>query len=84
MALEPVSATLLIRASDEGSITTRLDLPEVLSAPVEAGQEAGTLTVEVGGRIACTCPVRTAEGVEKLTLWGVLQDYLKFLLCGTA
>lgn len=80
--LEPVSATLLIRVADESGITTHLELPESVQAPVEAGQEVGTFTVEVGGRTACVCPVRTTEGVDGLTLWGVLGDYLKFLLCG--
>lgn len=80
--LAPVSATLLIRAADESSITTRLELPESVQAPVEAGREVGTFTVEVGGRTACVRPVNTTQAVDALTLWGVFHDYLKFLLCG--
>lgn len=82
VALEDVSARLLIRASDEGSVTCRLELPESIQAPVTEGQEVGTFTVEVGGRTALVCPVRATQGVEALTLWGVFGDYLKFLFCG--
>ena len=50
-----------------------LELPEILRAPVEKGQQIGQLVVTLDGRKVCQVPVLAAEGVERLGLWDVVR-----------
>ena len=84
VALERPEATLLIHSRDEGELVTRLELPEEAEAPLLPGDTVGHFTVEIAGRTACTLPIVTAQGVERLRFAGVFLDYLKFLFCGAA
>ena len=58
-----------------------LELPERLTAPVEAGQQVGELTVRLDGKAVCRVPVVAAEGVPRLGLWDLFVRMLAFL-CG--
>ena len=75
------SAQLLLPKADAGKITTTVSLPDTLQAPVEAGQQLGTLTVLVNNEPVQTLPLTAQEGVERLTLWQVFQGMVG-LLCG--
>ena len=44
----------------------RLELPELVSAPVEEGAKLGTLTVSLGGETLAELPVVAAESVPRL------------------
>ena len=50
-----------------GELETQIELPESLSAPVEAGQEIGSLTVTSGGQTVLRVPLAAAETVEAVT-----------------
>ena len=57
------------------------DLPESISAPVQAGQQLGSLTVTGGGQTLLEVPLVAAEAVEALS---VPELFLSLLgsLCG--
>ena len=55
--------TLLVNKGDEQNIQLTPELPEALSAPVEAGQQVGHVAVSVDGREVARIPVVAAEGV---------------------
>ena len=63
-------------------MTTTLDLPDAVPAPVEAGQSLGHLTVLVDGEKRGELPLVAGEAVEKLTLLQICQGLLTTLLCG--
>ena len=72
---------LLLPKGEAGKVTTTVDLPSALSAPVEAGQELGHLTVLVDGQ-AVEIPLVAQEAVGKRSLWQVYGGLLAALFCG--
>ena len=62
---------LLLPKGEAGKVTTTVDLPSALSAPVEAGQELGHLTVLVDGQAVEEIPLVAQEAVGKRSLWQV-------------
>ena len=73
---------LLLPKGEAGKVTTTVDLPSALSAPVEAGQELGHLTVLVDGQAVEKIPLVAQEAVGKRSLWQVYGGLLAALFCG--
>ena len=73
---------LLLPKGEAGKVTTTVDLPSALSAPVEAGQELGHLTVLVDGQAVEEIPLVAQEAVWKRSLWQVYGGLLALLFCG--
>lgn len=76
-------AQLLLPKADAGKLTTTVSLPDTLQAPVEAGQQLGTLTVLVNNEPFQTLPLTAKEPVPRLTLWQVFQGMVG-MLCGNS
>ncbi len=72
---------VLVKKSQAAGLTQEATLPELVEAPVAAGQQVGTLTVRDGEIIVLEVPIRTAEAVEKLTWWETYRRMLG-MLCG--
>ena len=62
---------LLLEKSRRNTVTTEVRLEEGLTAPVEAGQTIGTMTIRAGEEILSKVPLVASEAVERLT-WGDL------------
>lgn len=71
---------VLVRKGEEGSVTTKLTLAQDLEAPVEPGQKVGELEILVNGETRDTVSVISSEGVQRLTMPGILQRMLEGLL----
>ena len=78
--LNEVQAQILIRAADEGQITTQVVLPGGVEAPVEQGAQLGSFVVQIGDQVAAVCPLEASQSVEKLRLGGVFLKFVKNLL----
>ena len=74
---------LLLSRADAGKVTTTLDLPDTVPAPVEKGQILGNLTVLVDGEVRQTLPLVAGNTVEKLTLWQIWRG-LALTMLGAA
>ena len=48
-----------------------------MAAPVSEGQELGKLTVTADGEVIAAIPLVSAEAVERLTYWDIVQKVLK-------
>ena len=72
---------VLLPKEDAGKLTTSLDLPDVLAAPVEEGQELGSLTVYVDGEESCTLPLVAEQAVPRLSFLQVYRNLLYSLFC---
>ena len=50
-----------------------LELPELLAAPVQEGQQVGTLTVRLAGETLAELPILAAEEVPRIGFWGLFR-----------
>lgn len=69
-SVQPVlqdESSFVIEKTQAGELETQIELPESLTAPVEAGQEIGSLTVTSGGQTVLRIPLAAAETVEAVT-----------------
>ena len=71
----PNAEPLLVKKGEKSSITVRTELPEILEAPVEAGQQIGELILEREGERLTALPLAASETVERLT-WADLFERL--------
>ena len=67
LTLPEEGRTVLLEKSQSGGLTQTVELPESVSAPVQAGDTVGTLTVSREGETLLTVPIVAAEAVEALT-----------------
>ena len=81
-ALAPAENVLLVKKEQAGSLTYDTDLPECLTAPVEKGQQVGTLTVRCGDEILREIPLTAAESVERLSWSGLFLRLLQRAVFG--
>ena len=84
-SVQPVltqESQLLLAKADAAKVTTTVDLEDTLQAPVEEGQEIGSLTVLVDGQEIQKLPLVAQEAVPRLTLLQVYQGMLAMLFCG--
>ena len=80
--VQPVPArecTVLLEKSGAGSVTTQLNLPENVEAPVEAGQKLGEIIVCVDGEQVDTIDLIAPCAVERLTVGKIFKRFLSGL-----
>ena len=63
----PDAESLLVKKGEASAITARTELPEILEAPVEAGQQVGELILEREGERLAALPLTAGEDVPRLT-----------------
>lgn len=56
--------SVVVEKSKVGELQMEIDLPETLSAPIEAGQQIGEMRVKDGNETVMTVPLTAAESVE--------------------
>ena len=74
-------AQLLLPKGDAGKISTTVDLPDSVNAPVVEGQELGTLTVLVDGQERTKLKLVAETGVDRLSLGEIYKGLLCTLFC---
>ena len=72
-------ASVLVEKAQADALETHLELPASLTAPVQAGQEIGLLTVTSGGTIVLQVPLTAAEDVPAVTIPDLFLDILHSL-----
>ena len=80
-AVCPSLGRVLLRKTDRSNLETRVDLPERVDAPVEAGERLGTLMITAGDVSVAELPLVAAESVEPLGLGGIWLALVR-ILCG--
>ena len=70
---------LLVRRGEEGAVTTQINLPPDLEAPVEQGQRLGEFTVYVNGELRDAIPIVSAQAANRLTVPGIFSHLLRSL-----
>lgn len=72
----PENIRLLLTKEEVHSLTTKLELPEVLEAPVEQGEEIGRFHIYIQEQLKETVPIYGDKEVKRLTLWGIYEKML--------
>lgn len=80
----PPDSAVLVEKGKKNEITSRLELPEQVQAPVQAGQQLGTLTILQEGQVLKTLPLTAADSVERLSWWDVFLRLLRQAAFGSA
>lgn len=70
-------AGTVMKTDDAAKAEQKLELPESVEAPVEAGQQIGKISVLVDGQERCSYPVTAEKGVRKLNFFRSLLLLLK-------
>ena len=84
--LRPVpggGGTVILEKGSAGKLRYALELPEALEAPVEAGQQLGTMRVYHGDTLLRETPLLAPESVPRLSAWQVFLRALGRLTGGT-
>lgn len=68
---------VLVPVSGASSVEVKIQLPEELSAPVEAGQQIGKLCVLLNGDTVEELPIKAENGVEAITFKSAFQYVLR-------
>ena len=71
------TAPILIEKGELAGITKTVTLCQEVEAPVEAGQQLGTLTLSTATRTLAEIPIIAPQAVEKLTIWELAARLLK-------
>ena len=71
------STSLLTEKSKAGDLAVEVQLEPELTAPVQVGQQIGTLTVTSGGETLATLPLTAEQTVERLGYWDIFVKCLK-------
>ena len=70
------STSLLTEKAKLSDLQIAVEMEETLSAPVEEGQQVGTLTVRSGEEVLLTLPITAGQSVARLTYWQILRRCL--------
>ena len=68
---------LLIDKARRNTVTTEVQLEESVTAPVEAGQKIGSLTVKAGEEILSEVPLVAVNAVDRLSWWDLFVKVLR-------
>lgn len=71
---------VVVAKEEAANVTTETHLPDAVDAPIEAGQELGSVTVKSGDKTLLTIPLAAAEAVDRLRFSDVYQSFLRAAL----
>ena len=71
---------LLVQKKDAGALRWEAEVPATVNAPVEKGEELGTLSVYAGETLLQTLPLVAPEAVGKLGVWQIFGRILGALV----
>ncbi|MCB6364839.1 D-alanyl-D-alanine carboxypeptidase [Intestinibacillus massiliensis] len=72
--------SVLIEKEKAGGLTTQVNLPETLDAPVQKGQKVGEVQVLSGSDVLLTVPVTAAEAVDAMGVGDLFRSFLRVVL----
>ena len=72
---------VLLEKSLKNQVTQTVELEEEVTAPVEAGQQLGTVTLRSGDQVLGTIPLVAPAQVARLTWWQLVGRLWKTLCC---
>ena len=71
------SSPILVGKGELPRVTKSVTVAGEVTAPVAAGQQRGTMTIEADGRVLAEIPIIASAAVERLTLWELTVRLLR-------
>ena len=68
----PVKENFLIHKSLLGKISSNINLPEEISAPIDKNQKIGEINYNIGNETVYSCNINSSDDVEKINFKSVL------------
>lgn len=71
---------IVLAKEDTAALTTDVQLVDTVDAPVEKGQQLGTVTVKNGDEVLMTIPLTAGKSIDALTFGDIYREFLRVLL----
>ena len=77
------SCSTLVKKGQEDNITKEIKIDETITAPIEAGQKIGTMTISRDGEVIADIDLNALSAVEKKGIGLIIKDFFATILFGS-
>lgn len=76
------SCSTLVKKGQEDNITKEIKIDETITAPIEAGQKIGTMTISRDGEVIADIDLNASSAVEKKRIGLIVKDFFTTIFFG--
>lgn len=77
------SCSTLVKKGQEDNITKEIKIDETITAPIEAGQKIGTMTISSDGEVIADIDLNASSTVEKKGIGLIIKDFFATIFFGS-
>ena len=77
------SCSTLVKKGQEDNITKEIKIDETITAPIEAGQKIGTMTISRDGEVIADIDLNASSAVEKKGIGLIIKDFFETIFFGS-
>ena len=77
------SCSTLVKKGQEDNITKEIKIDETITAPLEAGQKIGTMTISRDGEVIADIDLNASSAVEKKGIGLIIKDFFATIFFGS-
>ena len=77
------SCSTLVKKGQEDNITKEMKIDETITAPIEAGQKIGTMTISRDGEVIADIDLNASSAVEKKGIGLIIKDFFTTIFFGS-
>lgn len=77
------SCSTLVKKGQEDNITKEIKIDETITAPIEAGQKIGTITISRDGEVIADIDLNASSAVEKKGIGLIIKDFFATIFFGS-
>ena len=77
------SCSMLVKKGQEDNITKEIKIDETITAPIEAGQKIGTMTISRDGEVIADIDLNASSAVEKKGIGLIIKDFFATIFFGS-
>ena len=77
------SCSTLVKKGQEDNITKEIKIDETITAPIEAGQKVGTMTISRDGEVIADIDLNASSAVEKKGIGLIIKDFFATIFFGS-
>ena len=77
------SCSTLVKKGPDDNITKEIKIDETITAPIEAGQKIGTMTISRDGEVIADIDLNASSAVEKKRIGLIVKDFFTTIFFGS-